>query len=129
MADFHTNPASGRHIVFFCTKRRGLQLGNVVYLSDQDSKCFRTETEALAFEVPWEEWGGRAAVFAVETENGVVFSEGEQEGVIKKVRPIKPPSGYIRGAKTGAYFYGGLTVADGEWERRAAELGLLDEGG
>ncbi len=126
MSEFQANPNTGRETVFFCTKRHGLQLRNIVYLSDQDSPCFRSEAEALEFEVPWEEWGGRAAVFAVETENGSVFAEGEQEGIIRRVRPIKPPMGFIRGAKTGPFVYAALTATEGEWEKLLGKpFGLL----
>lgn len=121
MTSFQGSPKSDKETVYFCTKRNGLQLGNVVYLSDQDSPCLRDEPGALEFEIPWGVWRGRAAILAVETDKGSLFAEGEQDGVVRRVRPVKPPSGY-RGQ-----IWIALTSTDGEWQASVAErFGLLD---
>ena len=127
-SEFQANPNTGQETAFFVTPR-SLPVGAEVRRAEVDSPCFRTEADALDFEIPWHDYHWHkiamrnnkdldvALVVAVEADSGISFSEGACSGVVVHSR-------VVTGSRAPRGPYMRLTLhqpPDEDWRRAVAE--------
>lgn len=136
MTDFQVNPKTGQETAFFVTPRRR-RFGSEIWRGPVDSPCFRTETDALEYEIPWSDYRWNkiaesnnkdfdvAHVVAVEADSGTSFAEGGCSGVIVYSKVVRGPR-----RPAGSHAWVSLyQPPNDDWARNVAEPFNLLSGG